>query len=249
LGFLWKNSIEEVRHLSYKHFPIKKKLTLLIETDTRKAAIDGYVESNEPDIFSKDEGADISIICPDPDFYSAGEDGIKVTRFSHIEPLFEFPFGHESVDEKTLELSVIHYHNEKSVYYEGDAEVGMTIRIHVVGGGMNPSESNQVKNITVYSDRTGESMTINTDKLKTNANFYHDYIESGDEIVICTEKGRKSIKLVNRYGDTYNILSCLTKDSKWFQLAKGNNIFGYTSESGVEHIQLEIENRVAYEGV
>ena len=33
LKYLWHDSIEDVRQLSYKYFPIKKKLTLLIETD------------------------------------------------------------------------------------------------------------------------------------------------------------------------------------------------------------------------
>ena len=68
LAFLWKPTIEDVRHLSYKFFPIKRMVTLLIETDNRLAQITGYVESNEPTIFSKDEGSDISIICPDPFF-------------------------------------------------------------------------------------------------------------------------------------------------------------------------------------
>ena len=97
LKYLWKDSIEDVRQLSYKYFPIKKKLTLLIETDNRSAEIDGYTESNEPDIFSKDEGSDVSIVCPNPFFYSAGEDGINTTIFYGVEPLFEFPFSNESL--------------------------------------------------------------------------------------------------------------------------------------------------------
>ncbi len=63
LGFLPKPSIEDVRQKSYKYFPIKKKLTLLIETDNRTAEIEGYVESNDPNIFSKEETTDISKVC------------------------------------------------------------------------------------------------------------------------------------------------------------------------------------------
>ena len=37
LAYMWKDSIEDVRQLSYKYFPIKKKLTMLIETDNRQA--------------------------------------------------------------------------------------------------------------------------------------------------------------------------------------------------------------------
>lgn len=53
LAYMWKDSIEDVRQLSYKYFPIKKKLTMLIETDNRQAEIEGYVESNDPTIFAK----------------------------------------------------------------------------------------------------------------------------------------------------------------------------------------------------
>ena len=64
---------------------------MLIETDNRQAEIEGYVESNDPTIFSKDEGSDISIVCPNPFFYSAGKDGINTTIFYGVEALFEFP--------------------------------------------------------------------------------------------------------------------------------------------------------------
>ena len=81
LKYLWHDSIEDVRQLSYKYFPIKKKLTLLIETDNRQAEIDGYTETNEPTIFSKDEGSDISIVCPNP-FFILLEKMESTQRFS-----------------------------------------------------------------------------------------------------------------------------------------------------------------------
>jgi phage-related protein len=65
-----RESIEDIRQKSYKYFPIKKNVDLLIETDNRIVKTTGYVESNEPNIFSSQEGAQISIICPDPYFYS-----------------------------------------------------------------------------------------------------------------------------------------------------------------------------------
>ena len=64
LRYLPNPTIEDTRQLSYKFFPVKKKLTLLIETDNRSLEIDGYVESNEPDIFSQEEGADILMVKP-----------------------------------------------------------------------------------------------------------------------------------------------------------------------------------------
>ena len=41
-------SIESVRQKTYSFFPIKKAVTLLVETDNRLVETTGYVESNEP---------------------------------------------------------------------------------------------------------------------------------------------------------------------------------------------------------
>ena len=236
LKYLWHDSIEDVRQLSYKYFPIKKKLTLLIETDNRQAEIDGYTETNEPTIFSKDEGSDISIVCPNPFFYSAGKDGINTTIFYGVEPLFELPFSNESLYECLLEMGRIQNQTEKTIVYSGDAEIGVTIAIHAIG---------EARNITIYNTGTREIMRIDTDKLKA---FTGSGIIPGDEIVICTVKGQKSITLL-RNGKTTNILNCLDKNADWFQLAKGDNIFAYTVEEGRANLQFRIENRIVYEGV
>ena len=64
LTFLEKPTIEDTRLLSYKYFPIKKRITLEIETNNRISLVVGYVESNTPNIFSNQEGTSISIVCP-----------------------------------------------------------------------------------------------------------------------------------------------------------------------------------------
>ena len=53
------NLVEDVRQRTYKYFPLKKLLTLTFETDNRVAEIQGYVETNEPDIFQQEETAQI----------------------------------------------------------------------------------------------------------------------------------------------------------------------------------------------
>lgn len=236
LKYLWKDSIEDVRQLSYKYFPIKKWLTLLIETDNRRAEIEGYVETNDPNIFSKEEGADISIVCPNPFFYSAGEDGKNTTVFYGVEPMFEFPFSNESLEKCLLEMGLIKNQTEQVITYHGDAEIGVTITIHAIG---------EANHIAIYNTGTREIMRIDTDKLRA---LTGSSIVAGDEIIICTVKGSKSINLI-RGGKVTNILNCLAKDSDWFQLAKGDNIFAYTAEGGGTNLQFKIENRIIYEGV
>ena len=227
-------TIEDIRHKSYKYFPVKKKVKLLIKTDNRVSEIDGYVEHNEPAIFSNQEGCQISIICPYPYFYSAGESNITV--FSGIEPLFEFPFGNESLVTNLLEMGEIQNSAEQVITYNGDAEIGVTIIIYAIG---------DASNVTIYNAGTREVMQIDTDKL---AALTGEGIVAGDEITIKTTKGDKSITLL-RGGITTNILNCLDKNADWFQLVKGDNVFVYTAETGNSNLQFRIENRVIYEGV
>jgi len=70
----------------------------------------------------------------------------------------------------------------------------------------------------------------------------------GDDIIISTIKGKKSVTLL-RGGMPFNILNCLDKNADWFQLSKGTNIFAYTALEGSENLQFTVENRIAYEGV
>ena len=235
LLYMWKDSIEEARHRSYKYFPLKKKVKLFIETDTRTAEIEGYVDSNEPNIFSKTQGSDISIICPNPYFYSVEDDHSEVV-FSGNEPAFEFPFSNESLDDNLIEMSIIRNTIEQVVTYNGDAEIGVTITINAIG---------PAKNITIYNTGTREIMRIDTSKLEA---FTGAPLDSGDEIVICTVKKRKSITLL-RAGKTTNILNCLDRNPDWFSLAKGDNVFAYTAESGAYNLQFKINHQVIYEGV
>lgn len=236
INTVYGESIEDLRQKSYKYFPLKKSVELTIETDNRYAKTTGYVESNEPNIFSSQEGTQISIICPDPYFYSAGEDGNNVTNFYSIDPMFEFPFSNESLDEPLLVFGEIQIKTEGVITYHGDSEIGVMIYIHAIG---------PATNINIYNTETREVMRINTEKISS---LTGKGIVASDDIVINTAKGEKSITLI-REGVSYNILNCLDKNTDWFTLAKGDNIFAFTADSGVTNLQFRVENKVIYEGV
>lgn len=229
-----RETIEDIRQKSYKYFPLKKNLELLIETDNRTVKTIGYVESNEPTIFSSQEGTQISIVCPDPYFYSA--DGDNVTNLYSVEPVFEFPFGNESLTEDLLVMGNIHFKTEGVVIYDGDSEVGITIHIHAIG---------PASNVTIYNTGTRETMAINSEKIES---LTGKGIIARDDITITTSKHNKGITLV-RDGVSYNILNCLDKNTNWFKLTKGDNIFAFTAETGVTNLQFRIVNKVIYEGV
>lgn len=236
INTVYGESIEDLRQKSYKYFPLKKSVELTIETDNRYVKTTGYVESNEPNIFSSQEGTQISIICPDPYFYSAGEDGNNVTNFYSIDSMFEFPFSNESLDEPLLVFGEIQIKTEGVITYHGDSEIGVMIYIHAIG---------PATNINIYNTETREVMRINTEKISS---LTGKGIVASDDIVINTAKGEKSITLI-REGVSYNILNCLDKNTDWFTLAKGDNIFAFTADSGVTNLQFRVENKVIYEGV
>ncbi len=225
--------VEDARQESYKYFPLKKKVKISVETDNRVCETYGYVESNEPDIFSSEESTQISVICPDPYLYS---EGANTTVFYGVDPLFEFPFSNESVVRPLIHMGEILRFTERNIPYSGDVEIGLLITMHAIG---------EVRNITIYNTGTREVMRIDTGKLQE---LTGTGMIAGDEIIINTVKGEKSVTLL-RNGFYLNILNCLDKESDWFQLAKGNNIFAYTAEEGLFHLQFKVENKTAYEGV
>ena len=228
-----RESIEDIRQKSYKYFPIKKNVDLLIETDNRIVKATGYVESNEPNIFSSQESAQISIICPDPYFYSIEK---TITIFSGIEPLFEFPFENNSLTDNLLEFGEIIVNQEKTVFYKGDSEVGVVIYIHAIG---------EATNLTIYNALTREVLKIDTDRLEA---LTGSIIKAGDDIIISTIKGQKFIRLI-RDGEYINILNCLGRNFDWFRLVKGDNVFAFIAETGERNLQFRIENSIVYEGV
>lgn len=253
-GFLFSPTIEDVRQKTYKYFPIKKPLTLLIETDNRKVTTVGYVESNEPEIFSKEESAKISIICPDPYLYS---DEKLDTMFSGMEPLFEFPFSNELYYEdqfccmgpdteaydtedgtipKRIEFGRVKNRTYENIFYKGDAEIGFHIIMNAIG---------DVSSIEITNQRTMESMYIDVEWIEILTGFG---IINGDRIDICTERGNKYAYLT-RGDDTFNIINAIDKDSDWFTLAKGDNLFSYVADDGISNLQFRIESKTAYEGV
>lgn len=236
LIFLDNPNVETMRQLSYKYFPIKKRIKLVIETDNRLAEIYGYVESNEPVIFSQRETTQISIICPNPYFYSSGLEGEQLTIFYGFEKRFQFPWSNESVTEKLIETGVILKNQTQTAYYQGDGDVGINIEMVAMGS---------IGNITIANLTTGEVMKLDSAKLES---LTGSAIVLGDELYISTIKGQKSIILL-RNGEYINIINCLDKDVSWFQLVKGDNVFHFDADEGVANLVFRIKNKIIYEGV
>lgn len=227
-------TIEDARHRSYKYFPLKKPVILAFKTDNRECQIVGYVETNEPDICSDREGCQVSIICPNPYFSSIYD---TVTSFSGVEAAFEFPFSNEDTSNPHIEFGKIVVKAENIVRYGGDAESGVQIRI---------AASATVKNITIYNVDTRGTMHIYHDKLVA---LTGSGIVKGDEIIITTDKGSRSVTLL-RNGKSINILNAIDpRNDEWFSLTIGDNIFAYTADEGSDYLMFVVDHTTLYEGI
>ena len=233
---VYGNSVEDARQLLYELFTTKREVELTFKTTNRYASCVGYVESNEPDIFQPEVSQQISIICPDPCFYDANDTGLQVTTFFGIQDNFEFPFMNDSLIEDELEFGIIRRNTSGNLRYEGEVETGCKIYIHAIG---------EVGTVTIYNTSTKERMVIDADKL---AALTGSALKNADTIIIDTNRGSKGIKLL-RDGEYTNVLNVISRDSAWFTLSQGDNLFAYTATHHLYNLQFQIENRIAYGGI
>lgn len=150
-----QESIENLRHLGYQYFPIKKQVRLEFHTDQRDLWIDGRIEANETNIFSEMEEGSISIVCPDPYFR---KDGKQRFHLSSSIDMFEFPFSNESLDDPLLVMSELNVTNSGRFFYEGDVDTGCIIRIEF---------SDYVHDLRLYNFSSNEEMRINTELINS----------------------------------------------------------------------------------
>lgn len=226
-------TIEESRHLTYVYFPLKKEITITVYTDGQTLYTKGYVESNEPDIFSRQEGSTISVICPDPYMYELGD---AKTVFSGTQPKFEFPFSNESLANPLLEIGQIWLDTTAVLEYNGTVDTGILITIHAFG---------DCEKIQLFNVDTRERITIDTEKIQT---ITGKPFQAKDDIIISTVKGERYCKIL-RNGEYINIIGALGRDTDWFQISNGDNAFGFSAESGAHNISVTFSYQNAYVGV
>jgi hypothetical protein len=235
LGFYnyGQDTIEIIRQNTYRFFPMKRPITIEVETENRFGSAIGYVESNEPNIFSKEEGAIISVICPSA-FWE--ERSLVQTFFSGVEPNFEFPWENPSLTESLIEFGHVFIDTAHSVIYTGDEPTGVEVYVNFLGA---------VTDLTIINATLGQNMAINSAKIFSQLG---SGITAGDIIHINTNKGYKHIHLI-RGGVEYNILNALSTLAQWFTIEKGDNVFTYTAATGLSNVQLMVQHRVIYKGL
>ena len=234
LALMFNPQVEDSRYIVYNFFRIKDEATMLFFTDARSLMITGYVESNEVDIFSKDETATISVICNDPWFHSEQKNAV---RFSGVMPRFEFPFWSEADQSEMIEFGDITIDTRTVINYKGDIQTGFVAYITF--------SSTNFHNVYFYNMQTRERMTLFTDSIERITGYP---LAADDEIQLSTLSGQKTAYLL-RNGVLYNVISMVGKDSTWFQLTKGDNILAIASDYGVENIGFRLVYQDSYAGI
>lgn len=126
--------------------------------------------------------------------------------------------------------------SRKIVSYYGEIEVGVTINIKI--------NDDSVSGLAIYRilEYSNEEISIDDTLLPDGALF------AGDEITICTIKGKKSAQLL-REGQYSNIMNALGRNPSWFELDFGDNAFTYIATTGAEFVDISISYEDAYEGI
>lgn len=246
IGLTMMPTIEDCRHKIYQYFPTKQKIKVRIVTDKRDVYTYGYIEENDPDIFSDDETVNVNIVCPNPYFQSTKGNNFEMANLFRK---FEFAATAEerqkvwtdgysmlennSLVNKLIEFGYYGVGTEYVFAYDGENDTGVIFTIHAIG---------RVDMLTLVKVNTNESMEIDTTRLPDG------YMKSGDTIEICTVNGNKYCTLT-RDGVVSNIIGCLERGTTWLQFSQGENTFSYAADSGAENVQISVKCDTLFEGI
>lgn len=216
-----KSPVEENRQQLYKYFRVKRKCKIYFKNQNRDVFIEGYVETFEADLFGMTQQPQISIICPEPFFKAVDE---ILVEFSNTLALFEFPF---SIPEEGIEFSRIESMTTKYTN-AGDIETGAIITLSAL--------SNQILNPIIYNRTSNEFFKLAVD------------LSKGDTLVIDTNKGEKSVRLIKSGVET-NLLNKITSGSTWLQFQPGVNEISYDADEGAANLKVNVAIAQKYGGV
>lgn len=214
--------VETNRIALYDFFDTGKEVKIFYKNGTRNVFIVGVCENVESDFFSQNEEVQISVLCLNPFWKNINATIIDISQtFDN----FEFPFA---IEKEGVSFSDYFENRDVTIINRGDVETGTKIIL--------TTNSSNVVNPIIYNVLTREFLKLNTT------------LSVGDEIIINTNKGEKSITKISN-GIRTNEINALENGSSWLQLEKGSNIFTYQSEENQNSLRVLFEFNNLYKGV
>lgn len=230
---MMKPRVEDTRQLLYRYFQVKKPVVLTFELDNRTALLEGYVESNKPNVFDNPETIEISVICPDPYFHEPYES--RSFFFGRV-PMFEFPFSNESTTQPKLIMSELSLDNRAQIDYEPEIDTGILITIDIYS---TPGD------IVIYNVDTLGTIYLPASKIKLITGAP---LQDKDQVEINTSSGTRYVRLL-REGRYINLLGAVNKDIDWFQIRQGPNTFTYRTAEENATIIMTFQYRNTYAAI
>ena len=214
-----ENNVEETKRYILQFIKPKDKAKLVWEQQNRKIQIEGVVENIEMPRFTMGAIMQVSIYCSQP-YWEDVEN--RIVELSGVDDLHYFTnYENDMLLFPSVGIPFGEYNVTRSgiVKNEGDVEVGLEIRIIALRSVSNPR---------IYK--------LNGEFIGANVN-----LEVGDEIVISTIKGNKTITLNGE-----NILSKIMPQSTWLDLKTGEETFVIDSDSGEEDMYFNVIYKQRY---
>lgn len=206
----------------YRYLKTKFPVRIFYKNGMRDVYIDGFVQSMQIGYFQIKQTIQIVIFCPKSNLSGAVS---SAQEFHSTNALFEFPF---SINEsEPIPFSEIVTGLEKSIINAGDLETGVMITIDAIGTVVNPK---------IYNVDDGTFMILNIT------------MQAGDSITINTRQGEKSVTL-HRGGTDINLIGNMQRNSTWFILQPGDNIFTTAADEGAENMMIVFTVIDQYQGV
>ena len=212
--------IEKRRHALYRVVKPSRYIKVFYKTSGIDVYTEGYVETCEIDNFTNKISGQISILCPDPYWYS---NSAIHACYSRVSGGFIFPFPQS--DERFVLGS---YSTTDNIVINNDGdETGFIIQIEALDTATTP---------IIYNADTGEYLQIKGE------------IQRGDIITISTKTGNKTVTLT-RNGVDSNIINQLVAGSTWLTLREGLNTFHVQAVRNVKNLKITLMHTNAYLGV
>ena len=199
-------SVEDAKRYILRSIKPKQKGRLVLHQSGRDIQIAGVVESISMPRFGQDIIMQISLYCNDPYWHDVENVLLEISRVLNMH-YFPVDVGGLAFPAEGIPFGEYELNMTRTYTKDGDAECGMIITIIALANVVNP---------TIY---------------KTDGSFIgvNDNMVVGDEIIINTNRGEKSI---TKNGT--NILSKIKPGSSFLQLDTGDNELTIDSDGDTE---------------
>lgn len=202
-----ENEVETAKRAILKVIKAKQDCTLRMEQDGREQVISGKVQSIELPRFTNLAIMQVTIHCAQPWWEDASETATEISEAINLHYFTDYDGDMLAFPEEGIPFGEYDTNRTKVFDNDGDAEVALRISITALG---------EVTNPRIYNSKAqfiGVDLTM----------------QAGDEVVITTGKGNKTVTLNGE-----NRISALARGSTWLTLPTGEEELTIDSDDGTE---------------